>query len=240
MGDAASGPTLFVATDLDRFETQDGAAFADDVTVSGRGYRRLDPPYYVWLRSKVAAAKRALDAGRLSAAAFETLREAFNAVHAWAVRHLGAAALLAASRTFDPSRYEPPRPDDDLLGLGAQCPRPPRSPAGFVFPASGTWPVTEAVGADAVAKVDAIRDEALELGWSEAALYRNRGHLAFPYGGQWGLVCFLGGDARIGSVSSEAITIERPRGATTRLANPDVAQPWRRPLQGAGLAGAAR
>lgn len=232
MGDAAPDPALFVATDLDRFETLDGDALADDVTVSGRCYRRLDPAYYAWLRTKVAAAKRALDAGRLSAAAFRTLREAFNAVHAWAVRHLGAAALLAAARTFDPSRYEPPRPDDDLLGCGAPRPREPRSPAGFVFPASGAWPVTEAVAAEAVAKVDAVRDEALELGWSEAALYRNRGHLAFPYGGEWGLVCFLDGDARIGSVTSEAITIERPRGATTRFPNPAAATPCRARVPG--------
>ena len=97
MRTAAPGPALFVATDLDSFETDTPEVLAEDVTVSGRCYRRLDPAYYAWLRRQVALAKKALDGGKLAAAVFDSLRVAFNAVHAWAVKHLGEAALLAAA-----------------------------------------------------------------------------------------------------------------------------------------------
>ena len=220
---------LFVATDLDHFETTEPQLYAADVTVGGRAYRRLDPPYYAWLRRQMAAAKRALDARRLTAPAFNAMRALFNAVHAWAVRAFGEAALVAAAKSFDAARYQPPRPDDDLSGCGARRPSPsPRSPSGFVFPTSGDWPFTEPVTADAVAKVTAIRADALALGWSEEALFRNRGHLRFPYGGGHGLVCFVDGDAEIGAITREAIAIHRPRGAPHRFFNPDIPQPWRR------------
>lgn len=235
MGDTADGPALYVATDLEHFEAQDPQPYAVDLTISGRAYRRLDAPYYAWLRARVATAKRALDAGRITVAVFEAIRDAFNAVHAWAVRHLGQAALVAAARTFDARRYEPPRADDDdglARGVRRGPPAPP-SPSGHAFPADGTWPFTEPVTADAVARVDAIRDEALALGWTLPALYRNRASLAFPVGGEYGLVCFVGGGARIAAVTSEAITIDHGRGCVLRFPNPDVEQPWRRAVAGA-------
>lgn len=226
---------LLVASDLDSFEAPADAPFATDVTISGRVYRRLDAPYYAWLRRRMGEAKRALDARRLSAADFEVTRGRFNAVHAWAVRTFGEAALVAAARTFDASAYVPPRPDDDLPGIGARVPpTAPRNPSGHAHPAGGDWPFTEAVTADAVAKVDAVRAEAIALGWSEAALYRNRGTLRFPYGGDWGLVCFLGGDAAITEVTRDVITIQRPRGASHRFPNPDAEHPWRRSTAAAG------
>lgn len=230
MGDASPGPALYVATDLDRFETSEPQVLAPDVTISGRCYRRLDPPYYAWLRSRVVAAKRALDAGRLATAAFEALRAGFNAIHTWAVKHLGEAALVAAARAFNPKVYVPPRADDDDFD-GARVPHPatPGGPSsGHRFPPRGAWPFTQPVSPDAVAKVDAVRGRALALGWSEAALFQNRGHLAFPVGGEWGLVCFLDEGATVGAVAREAITIEHARGAAMQFPNRDVAQPWRR------------
>ena len=130
MGTCSSGDlALWVGTDLDRFESEPPHVFADDVVISGVCYRRLDAPYYAWLRSRVAAAKRARDAGRLPAASFETVRERFNAVHAWAVAHLGEDALVAAVRAFDPRTYEPPSIDDDGLP-GVLAPLLPRNPNG--------------------------------------------------------------------------------------------------------------
>lgn len=237
MGTAAPGPALFVATDLDSFETDAPEVLAEDVTISGRCYRRLDAPYYAWLRRRVVLAKKALDGGKLAAAVFDSVRVAFNAVHAWAVKHLGEAALLAAAKAFDPSRYQPPRADDDdLCGCGARRPPfAPRTPAAFAFPATGDASFVEPVAADAVAKVNAVRDHALALDWTDDGLYRNRGRLRFPYGQDYGLVCFLGGDAEIGDISRDAVTIRRPRGSAMRFPNPDVPQPWRR----AALAGVA-
>lgn len=235
MDDASDGPALYVATDLEQFEARDPRPYAADLTISGRAYRRLDAHYYAWLRARVAVAKKALDAGRIAAGTFEAIRGAFNAVHAWAVRHLGQAALVAASRTFDARRYEPPRADDNA-GVADDTRRrtsAPSSPSGHAFPAEGAWPFTEPVTADAVAQVDAIRDEALALGWTLSALYRNRGSLAFPVGGEYGLVCFVGAGARIAAVTREAIAIDHGRGCVLRFPNPDVEQPWRRAVAGA-------
>lgn len=223
---------LFVATDLDHFETTEPQAYAADVTISGRAYRRLDPPYYAWLRRQMAAAKRALDAKRITAAAFDSVRALFNAIHAWAVRSFGEAALVAAAKATDAARYEPPRPDDDLPLCGARLtPRSPTPSSGHAFPAAGDFAFTEPVAADAVAKVAAIRAEALAVGWTEAVLYQNRGHLRFPCGGDFGLVCFLDDGSRIAAVTRETITIEHARGTRGSFPNPAVAQPWRRAVQ---------
>lgn len=230
-------PALYVATDLDRFEFAEPHLLAADVTVSGRAYRRLDPAYYAWLRTRMAAAKRARDAGRLPPAEFEAVRTAFNTVHAWAVRTFGEAALVAAAKALDPAAYAPPRPDDDLPPCGALvAPRSPAPPSGRAFPAAGTFAFTEPVTAAAVAKVDAIRAEALALGWSEDALYRNRGNLRFPYGQEYGLVCHVADDVAIVAVSREAITLARPRGNPLRFPNPGIEQPWLRAPRDPALA----
>jgi hypothetical protein len=76
-----------------------------------------------------------------------------------------------------------------------------------LFPADGEWPFTEAATPEAVAMVDAIRDQALALGWSEAGLYQNRGVLRFPCGHDYGLVCFLHSGARVGEVAEQWIEI---------------------------------
>ncbi len=232
MGTCSSGdPALWVGTDLDHFTSEPPHVFADDVVISGRCYRLLDPAYYAWLRHKMAVAKRAADAGRLARAPFEVFRRRFNEVHDWALAHLGEPALLVAVEALDPATYEPPRGDDDGFAdvfTGSSPSSPDGGRGGHAHPASGSWPFAEPVSPDAVAKVDAIRDEAVAKRWSEAALYQNRARIAFPCGGDWGLVCFLSGDSTIASVSREAITIEHARGSTLRFSNPDVEQPWRR------------
>jgi len=80
-----------------------------------------------------------------------------------------------------------------------------------------------------VAKVDAIRDRALALGWSERGLYQNRGQFRFPYGEDYGLVCFIGEEQRIGEVTKQYIEIVSPLPRENRLRfyNPDVPQPWK-------------
>jgi len=82
---------------------------------------------------------------------------------------------------------------------------------------------------EAVAKVDAIRDQALALGWSEAGLYQNRGHLRFPAGGCYGLVCFLHPGDQTGQISAQSIEIIRHNGTRLRHYNRSAPQPWLKP-----------
>jgi hypothetical protein len=86
-----------------------------------------------------------------------------------------------------------------------------------------------------VAKVDAIRDEAMACGWSEARLYQNQGRFRFPCGQDYGLVCFVDEDREIGAVTKQSIEIihgaNTPRPSTLRFHNPDVSQPWLKKME---------
>jgi len=99
----------------------------------------------------------------------------------------------------------------------------------YLFPKDGNLPFPGKVLPSAVAKVDAIRDQALALGWSERRLYQNRGELRFPCGEDYGLVCFIGEAQRIGEVTKQYIEIisPAPRENCLRFYNPDAPQPWR-------------
>ena len=126
-------------------------------------------------------AKKAANSGRLPLQAFDALRTRFNAVHAWAMEHLGDEKLRSAVQALDPKAYAPPR-IDSLDGRLAPAAPKKTSPATrpYLFPEDGDWRFTQKVRSSAVAKVDAIRDQALSLGWREAQLYQNRGRFRFP------------------------------------------------------------
>lgn len=99
----------------------------------------------------------------------------------------------------------------------------------YLFPKDGEIPFAEKVLPSAVAKVDAIRDQALALGWNESQLYQNRGRLRFPFSSDYGLVCFIGGDKRIGDVTRQSIEIlvgSSPRESHMRFYNPEADRPW--------------
>ena len=97
-----------------------------------------------------------------------------------------------------------------------------------LFPEDGDWKFTQPVRSSIVPKVDAVRDQARSLGWSEAQLYQNRGRFRFPCGQDYGLVCFLEGDKRIGKVTRQSIEIIGPPPHENWLYfyNADVDQPW--------------
>ncbi len=97
---------LWVATDLDSFEESD-PRFGYEVNCDPV-YRMLDAPYYAWLRHRMENARAAHRSGRLDAQTFETLRERFNIIHDWAVRHVGEDALRRAIRTTNVKTYVPP------------------------------------------------------------------------------------------------------------------------------------
>ena len=96
--DGKSPQCLFVSSTLSTWTTAQPEWFARDFQINDTVYRRLDPEYYAWLRSRMVLAKAAASSGRLDGAAFEDLRVRFNAVHEWAIRHFGEEQLLAAVR----------------------------------------------------------------------------------------------------------------------------------------------
>ena len=100
------------------------------------------------------------------------------------------------------------------------------------------------VSTDSKSKVDAIRDQALSLGWTEDGLYRTQGSCRFPFGQDYGLVCFLGANCTIGEVTDKSIEIIKThkdrdgqiKRVSTMHYNPAVKQPWMREVDMAGMA----
>jgi len=224
---------LYAATNLESWETDKPHHFARDVGIDGTCFRRLDPDYYAWLRHKMDAAKKAMGSGRLPSQAFETLRCRFNGIHAWAMECFGEEPLRSAVRALNPRTYSPPElgtygQDTRHLSERTVSDKPPPSVPQYLFPKDGDWRFTQRVPPSAVAQVDAIRDQALSLGWSEARLYQNRGRFRFPCGQDYGLVCFVDEKERIGEVTRRNIEIigPPPRENRLRFHNPDVDQPW--------------
>lgn len=82
-----------------------------------------------------------------------------------------------------------------------------RRPSSFPEKASPSLPFDRKVTREAVRQVDAVREQALALGWTEAELYQTRGRFAFPCGPHYGLVCFVGVGQTLGSITSESIEI---------------------------------
>jgi len=203
--------SLFVSTALDTWTTGQPEIFARDVQINDTAYRRLDPEYYAWLRSQMNLAKLAAGAGRLSSGAFDELREKFNTVHDWAVAHFGEDSLREAIRNLDARNYAPPvaEPDKPV--------RPARA--------------AEHIASDAVAMVDAIRDQALSLGWTEQSLYGTGGTTRALFGKACGLANLLKATDQIGEVTRQSIEIVLANGVRQRFYNPDVEQPWIRPVR---------
>jgi len=99
---------LYAATNLESWETDKPHYYARDIGIDGTCFRRLDPPYYAWLRYKMGLAKKAADSEHLSARTFEALRTRFNSIHAWAIERFGEDELLSAIQSLDPKAYPPP------------------------------------------------------------------------------------------------------------------------------------
>ena len=110
------GAALFVSTSLAFWTTERGHAFARDVQIDDTAYRRLDPEYFAWLRSRMLAARAAVDSGRVKADAFEELRRSFYTVQSWALDKFGEEALRAALGRIDIAGYRPPLPEPGVPG----------------------------------------------------------------------------------------------------------------------------
>lgn len=211
----------FASTSLDLRQTDKPDDYPQDIYIEDVCYRKIDPPYFAWLRSRMEMAKRAFDSGRLPKAKWDELRSRFNRLQEWAIEHYGKETLQTAIREFDPAIYAPPVN---------------RQPKPFLFPQTGDWRFTESVNPASVRKVDAIREAAQAKGWSDERLYQNRGRFSFPLGQDYGLVCFVGPDDELGEITETHIEIIHACGSrknSLRFANSDVFPPRIKKADGA-------
>lgn len=205
---------IWVSTDLFLLTPCDPEALARDLQINDRCYRRLDPEYFAWLKVRMHALRAAVIAGRVPGAAFEAIRLRFNEVQAQAITTLGEADLLRAVRALDVERYRPPMPEQ-------------REPATARSAEPNQRPHNERL-LRARGLIDAIRDQALALGWTLERLYFHEGFDGRRLTTRSGLICFIGPTHRVGEVSRESIELigPPPREVRARFYNPDVAQPW--------------
>ncbi|MBI2818145.1 MAG: hypothetical protein HYX72_14515 [Acidobacteria bacterium] len=137
--------------------------------------------------------------------------------------------MHTAVRALDPKVYSAPA---SKPALTKELPAQDRSAPPVVpdlLPKDGNRFFAEPIAQSTVAKVNAIRDQALAIGWNESRLYQNHGRFRFPFGGDYGLVCFVADERHIGEVTNEHIEIlvgPPSRESRWRFYNPDVAQPW--------------
>jgi hypothetical protein len=195
---------LFVSSTLSSWQTNQHEAFHQDVQLNDTAYRRLDPEYYAWLRSKMNMAKLAVLAGRLSQESFDATRDSFNRIHEWAMKNFGETTLAEAVRALDARNYQPPSAEPwDRRG---------KPPAAENTPAH----------TEGLAMVDAIRERAIGFGWKHERLYA----AGKPSSQNRGLVSYLNPGDRIGEVTLESIEIILPNNVRQRFYNPDTDQPW--------------
>lgn len=217
---------LYVATDLSVIAPEPPPTSAD-VTIDGRSYRRLDPLYYAWLRSRVNRAREDRDAGKLPSSSYDRLHRQFMGLHEAALRLLGEPALRQGCAAFDPRSYRPPgwKPKPRELPQ-RQTPAPPA----YLYPPGEEWKFHQVVLPSSIAKVNAIQELALTLGWSLPRLYQNRGRYGFPLGEDYGLVCFVGEGECLGEVTARHVEIRGipPHEHSLKYYNPDAEHPWNR------------
>jgi hypothetical protein len=142
---AEAGPSasvLYVATNLDTWETCTPEPDQDAIC-EPCGFRRLDPEYYAWLRSRMVVAQKRYQIGQLTAKQYDELRTRFSAVHAWAVERFGEPILLEAVRALDPRTYRPPTVEDAEEGDSSEVVE--AAPPVHSYPAHGDWHFTEPV-----------------------------------------------------------------------------------------------
>ena len=221
--------TLYVASNLLTYRDPNPASPAELIR-DGRSFRRLDPATYAWLRRCMEKARQSHQDGRIASEAYATLRARFNAIHDEAIRLFGEAALLQAVRSFNPATYHAPTRCDEAQGRlpserVVEGPRetdpanpgvsPTRKRNGDMQVPDYAYPegfdlnlrFTQPVYACALEEVRRIETEALAAGWTLPRLYQNRGRYRFPYGGDYGIVCFIDPGQRLGEVTPQTIDL---------------------------------
>lgn len=217
--DALLPAHLFVSTSLDTWATNQPEMFNRDFQINDTCYRRLDPEYFAWLRARMTAARKAAQSGQLPVNAFNVLRSRFNAIQSWAVEHFGESRLREAMRILNTRVYSPPVAEPPITEVPAH---------GLVCQDARDGSRLRDVSPAATVLVDAIREQALALGWNIDRLYRVPESRRSGIAVNGRLVCHLREGWRIGRVTQQSIEIigPPPLEVRQRFYNPDVDQPW--------------
>lgn len=188
---------------LDVHEVEDARDWPEDREINGTLCRRLSPntlPGYVpaW-----SPPKPRTKAGKLPDDAWNTLRQRFNALQELAIQEFGKESLQEVLQSFFPKNYRPPALRSEPQEKPVEVPR-----KDWIYPGNQAWKCKQPVTSQAVAKVDAIREEAMANGWSGGTPLSEPGSVSVSLAARdYGLVCFVDGDQEIGEVTERFIEI---------------------------------
>jgi hypothetical protein len=168
-------PAIYVSTGLDIHDIEDARDWPEDREIDGTLCRRLSPEYFAWLRSRMVTAQAAHKAGKLPEDAWNTLRQRFNALQELAIREFGKESLQEVLQSFSSKNYQPPalRPESQVKPV--EVPK-----KDWIYPGNQAWKCKQPVTSQAVAKVDAIREEAMARAGPRHASIRTRAGFGFP------------------------------------------------------------
>jgi hypothetical protein len=189
------GCDAWVATDLSILHPERPDTCPEDISEDGKSFRRLSPDHFVSLKARYAGFKRATN-NRLDGATRE-VHSRFASLRRLAEGFYQPPVIADARKRLTLTKLPSP---NQALGLKPQYAR-------FTFPADSPHRCSAQVTRHGLAQVDAIRPQALGAGWTEAELYQTRGRFAFPYGSDYGLVCFVRPEQRLGQVTPKAVEV---------------------------------
>lgn len=208
--------SLWVATTAHWMMLDSDPERAREIEIDGKCYRRLDVRYWAWLTVVMDAATRAFEIGELSAANYAPLWVRFRELKAMVGDQFAEDEIEQEKHWLKLHTFAPPTTSPEL-----KTARKPATHAEVEQLESensvsacncfqGQNQFSQEVSEAAIAKIDAIREQALTLEWTEQELYSTTGEFQFPMGNGWGLVCFVDDDElEIGEVTSEAIVIRK-------------------------------
>ena len=205
----------YVSTDLRWVDVTEPNAQRRDLLIDGIWYRRLGAQYFMWIERRVELARKASLQGKISDAALDSLLVRFQKIKIWIDENLSSENLKAAKRLAGNSSYDPPLsatpPPKPMVNQETKVTHNSKKSESYRYPAGGVWEHSVPIAPAVVKLVDAIREEALSKGWTEASLYQNRGH--YPAGNWYGLVCLLDITDRIEKIDNQFIYIRTFKGA---------------------------
>ncbi len=218
-----AGVATFISTSM--CIAHKGAQHIDSelIYIGDTVHYRLTPLFWAYLRHAFNNATRACEAGKLDGSTYSELLDRISRIYNMALAQFGEDAVKSAEQQFTPAKWK--RHCERL----AQGVKPINDefdtdmPTGsYRYPADGTG-AYHPVSKTALAIVDAIRDKAIAAGWTMPQLYRNVGIA----NRDWGLVCYIGPEDRIGAITRQSIEIVHPRAShALRFYNHEVEQPW--------------
>jgi len=203
---------VWVSTDLSTLNLAGRQPNTEDVIRGSKAFRRLSPDFFLWLEKRFATFQAKVGMAGKESEETKAFAERFATVHKLAHEAYTSEDFKAARNRLTNANMESPNQSTGLLDRLSN----------FDYPEESELPRRRQVTFHALGEVDAIRDQALALGWTDPELYATRGRFTHPCGPGYGVVCFIDRDQRLGKVTDRNIELVCRGGHSLRFYRNEV------------------